>query len=77
MICRNCMHRGRPRYYTPGSFLIELVLWLFFIIPGLIYSLWRLSSRKRVCASCGQDVLVPVDSPMGRKLVRELEAGEG
>jgi hypothetical protein len=49
-----------------GSFLIELVLWLAACVPGLIYSLWRLTTAKR-CGSC-QGELVPLESPRGRHL---------
>jgi hypothetical protein len=44
MICQDCGAQGTPKSHTRGSILIELVLWLLFIIPGLLYSLWRLST---------------------------------
>jgi len=44
-ICANCGHLGDEKQVTKGSFGIEVILWLCFLIPGLIYSLWRLSSR--------------------------------
>jgi hypothetical protein len=43
-------------------------------IPGLLYSLWRLSSRERVCSACGHASLIPVSSPRGRALVLEFSA---
>lgn len=51
---------------------IELVLWLCFIIPGLIYSLWRLSTRSPGCPSCGQPGMVNVNSPHGKLLAEKL-----
>lgn len=50
--CPNCNWKGKPVKETPGSFVIELLLWMLFILPGLLYSLWRLGSRKKVCANC-------------------------
>lgn len=50
--CPNCSFEGEAKTKTPGSFLIELVLWLCFLIPGLIYSIWRLSARGKVCPRC-------------------------
>jgi hypothetical protein len=47
---------------------MELLLFLFFIVPGVIYGIWRLAARKDVCASCLSDSLVPINSPMGRTL---------
>jgi hypothetical protein len=53
--------------------LIEIVLWLCFIFPGLLYSLWRLTTRKQVCRECESPDVVPVTSPLGRKLMAETE----
>ena len=46
-ICLRCRSVGTPRKVTAGSFGIELVLWLFLLIPGLVYSLWRMTSGRR------------------------------
>jgi hypothetical protein len=51
--CTNCEFEGEAKTYTPGSILIELILWFFFLIPGLIYSIWRIGSRQKVCPRCG------------------------
>ena len=75
MICPICGHRGYSRTITPGSFLIELALWLFMIIPGLIYSLWRLSARKQGCPACGSSPMIPLNSPRGQQLDRDLGLG--
>ena len=44
MVCTVCGSVGFPKKVTPGSFLVELGLWIFFILPGVIYSVWRLSA---------------------------------
>jgi hypothetical protein len=54
--------------------MIELILWICFIVPGLIYSFWRLSSRYNACGCCGSVALVPLDSPVGRTLVQQHQA---
>jgi hypothetical protein len=72
-ICPNCGFRGRSRRVTKGNFLIEIILWLFFIIPGLIYSIWRLGSRYSACPSCGAPYMVPINSPRGTKLSEEFK----
>lgn len=64
--CTTCGHKGRGVTRTRGSLLIEIVLWLCFIVPGLIYSLWRHASKHKVCASCGSAMLVPPDSPIAK-----------
>lgn len=68
-VCKECGYIGKPKRMTKGSFFIELVLWICFLIPGLIYSLWRLTTRFNVCRKCGHKVLIPVDSPLGKQFV--------
>jgi hypothetical protein len=67
-VCKECGTVAKPRSDTPGSILIELVLWLCFIVPGLIYSFWRISKRRQVCPACESPNIVPLDSPVGRAL---------
>lgn len=52
-----------------GSFIAEILLWLFFIIPGVIYSFWRLSATSTVCRVCGSDKLVPLSSQYYKKMI--------
>lgn len=61
--CMTCGADTKAKTVTQGSTLIELVLWLCFIVPGLIYSIWRVSSRFDACAQCESKTLVPFDSP--------------
>jgi hypothetical protein len=68
-VCQRCGTVGEPISETPGSIWIEVVLYLFFIIPGLIYSIWRINKRHPVCPSCGNGGLIPADSPMGRTFI--------
>jgi len=72
MICTQCGTEGPTRQHTPGSFAVELLLFLFFIIPGVVYGIWRLAARKQVCRICGSPNVVPVETPMGRKLRENL-----
>ena len=71
-ICTQCGFQGQAKLHTRGSILLEVVLWLAFILPGLIYSLWRLSSRQEVCPQCLNAGMIPTDSPRGKKLLQEL-----
>lgn len=72
MICQNCGSRGQPKKIIKGSIFIELILWLCLIIPGLIYSIWRLTTRQDGCPSCGQPGMINVTTPHGRLLVEKL-----
>lgn len=71
--CMTCGAEGEPVRVTRGSFGVELVLWLCFIVPGLLYSLWRVSGRHDACAKCGSTVLVPPTSPASVAHKRQLQ----
>lgn len=58
--CRHCDYHGQQLTVTPGSFIIEIILWCFYIIPGLIYSVWRCSARKKVCPECKSEHMIPI-----------------
>lgn len=74
MFCKACGHEGQIKVTTKGSIWIEVILWLCFLIPGLIYSVWRLTSKSKSCASCGSSELVPVNSPVAVAQKRQLQA---
>ncbi len=59
----------RPVSITPGSFRVEVLLWICFLIPGLIYALWRIASHYQGCPVCGASNPIPLESPAGRSLL--------
>jgi hypothetical protein len=67
-ICMTCGMIGKPVLHTKGSFAIELALWLLFCAPGLIYSIWRLTSKASVCRVCQSTNIIPASSPQGQKI---------
>lgn len=75
MICTNCgtVQHGDKR--LPGSGWIELILWLCYIVPGVIYSIWRRGAKRAVCASCGSPALVDTLTPVGQRLAATLHPG--
>lgn len=72
--CPACGHEGPTRIRTRGSIWIEVVLWLCFVVPGLVYSIWRGSSRQPVCAACGHEGVIPPDSPIALAAKKQLSA---
>lgn len=74
LVCTSCGSVGKPRTVVPGSFLIEIVLWLFFLLPGLCYTVWRLSAKHKACPACGGKAMVPTGSPVGRQLLAKQGA---
>lgn len=71
LVCIQCGYIGEPKRAIKGNILIEIILWLFLIIPGLIYSIWRSSSRYKVCPKCGNSTLIPIDSPRAKTIMAE------
>jgi|JI8StandDraft_1071087.scaffolds.fasta_scaffold656791_1 hypothetical protein len=72
LICTACGTKTTVlKNQVRGSILIEIILWLAFLIPGLIYSIWRLTTKKKVCPTCGSLNLIPIDSPAGKKIDRQ------
>jgi hypothetical protein len=68
-ICKSCGTVSNGKNTIKGLFLIELFLWCCFLLPGLIYTTWRLCTRKRVCRACGGADIIPVETPYGQTLV--------
>lgn len=71
MICTTCGFVGPAVTKTPGNIWYEIILWIFFILPGVLYSIYRLASKKQVCSSCGNPTLIPIDSPKGQEMMRK------
>jgi ribosomal protein L37E len=71
IICATCGTQAEPIRQTRGSIWIELALWLLFLVPGLLYSLWRLTTKHTVCRQCGSTEIVPVTSPRGAALSQQ------
>ena len=45
-----------------GSSWIEVILWLCYIIPGIIYSIWRRGGNSKVCPNCNNSTLISAES---------------
>jgi hypothetical protein len=73
MFCKTCGHSGESGTFTRGSLGIEIVLWLCLLVPGIIYSLWRSSSRSAKCKACGSVDVVPDGSPVAMAMRKSLE----
>jgi hypothetical protein len=75
-VCTQCYTVVTPKTITRGSFAIEIILWLCFWVPVLIYSFWRMTTRGEGCPLWGGMVLVPVESPRGKEIISGRSAGE-
>jgi hypothetical protein len=70
--CKNCQFVGAGE--LPGYGWIEAVLYIFWIIPGVAYSIWRRGKGGHVCPKCHAPFMTPL--PAGYlKPLPELECG--
>ena len=68
-LCINCGHQDKPKTITKGSIIMELALWICFLLPGLIYSIWRLSSRYEGCPYCESPNMISLNSPAAQRIL--------
>lgn len=59
--CTQC-HTHTNTAKMKGNGWIELVLYFFYILPGVIYSIWRRSGKPNGCPTCGHAALIPAGS---------------
>jgi len=71
LVCTQCGYVGQSDSKNKGSFAVEIILWCFFLFPGLIYSIWRRSALEPICSKCGNKSLIPITSPRASKIMEE------
>ena len=69
VICQNCGQAGVAEKTLKGHFLITLILLLCYVLPGIVYMIWRRTGLKNRCAKCHSENLVPEGSAVGRELI--------
>lgn len=72
VICENCGSMGYPKLKVKGSLLTEIILWMLFLIPGIIYSIWRHSTAQNICKTCKSISIIPLDSPKGKRMMESF-----
>ena len=70
MYCPHCGTIGTPSLRRKGSGAMQIVLLLFFVVPGILYWMWRQTARPEVCPTCRQPGLIPADSPRAVEMRR-------
>ena len=62
--CNNCGHIGWSR--NRGNFIITIVLAFFFLLPAVVYEIWRRTGLG-VCENCGSNLVKPSHSCTSNK----------
>lgn len=59
--CQDCGYTGEPKRVSRGSVWISILLYMTFLLPGLIYSLYRTLAKDNVCPQCTGKNMVSVE----------------
>lgn len=56
IICPSCNYVGESTEIAKGSRKTEITLWCCFLLPGLLYTMWRQSKDGRYhgCPECSE-----------------------
>lgn len=55
----------------PGSLWITLFLLLLWVLPGIVYEIWRTQKSQLRCAKCNLSGLIPIDSVVAKKALKD------
>lgn len=70
VVCQNCGHVGEPSQKQRGSTLVTIILLLFWILPGVIYYIWRSADKSLRCDSCHSLNVIPADTEAAKPYLR-------
>ncbi|MEW5917896.1 MAG: hypothetical protein AB1762_15950 [Gemmatimonadota bacterium] len=77
-VCTSCGHQTvRVDRVKPGSGWLTATLLCLFVVPGVVYWVWRHTSKQDRCPLCGRASTIPAESPIGRSLIQNQGAGVG
>ncbi len=53
----NCGYKGPPKKVARGSTFIGLILCCFFLLPGILYFMFK-SGYRYICPQCGLQIAI-------------------
>jgi hypothetical protein len=71
-ICKSCFAIATPNVKKKGSLTVEIFLWALFLVPGMIYTSWRLLKREKTCPVCSSASVISMNSAKGTKFLNEM-----
>jgi len=76
-VCMECGCQRDPVNAKRGLLIIELLMWLLYILPGVIYSIWRRVRKQQVCPNCGNPSVVLTSSSRAMGVMRLMKTFSG
>jgi hypothetical protein len=71
-LCMECGCQRDPIDAKRGLLVIEIFMWLLYILPGVVYSIWRRARKHQVCPNCGNPSMVLTSSSRVMEMRRLL-----
>jgi hypothetical protein len=79
-ICKHCGYEGEAKRQKRGSRGVEIFLWTVLLIPGPLYTIWRMTGKSKECPNCERQGFVKSSSDEGyivkKRFEKELGAVE-
>lgn len=72
-VCMECGCQRDPVDAKRGLLVIEICMWLLYILPGVIYSIWRRVRKYQVCPQCRNPSVVLTSSSRARGVMRLMK----
>ncbi len=80
--CKQCHTTGESKHKYAFNGFVELIVWAVFIpiaitmswlaiIPAILISIWRISSKQIICGACNSLDIIPTDSPAALQLAED------
>ena len=73
-LCTECGCQRDPINAKRGLLVIEIFMWLLYILPGVIYSIWRRVRTLQVCPKCRNPSIILTSSTRAMEMRRLLKA---
>ncbi len=73
-VCMECGCQHDPIDAKRGLLVIEIFMWLLYILPGVIYSIWRRVRTQQVCSKCRNPSVVLTSSSRAMGMMRLMKA---
>jgi hypothetical protein len=72
-VCMECGCQRDPIDVNRGLWVIEIFMWLLYILPGVIYSIWRRVRKQQVCPKCRNPSVVLTSSSRAMGMMRLMK----
>ena len=60
--CTACRKESRVEPKRRGNTAAEVILWLVYVVPGIIYSIWRNTGKVYECPFCTSRIVEKLEA---------------